>query len=144
MIWVDLWDPDHNKTKYSMHHMHISWDFESPIGLILLSIIVTLTLEHSFTFDNRIIFKQTAGKCKLDSTSLDTRKIMTLLQIFQLLPFKRNPRWHYSKCHNECDGVNCLLKRLFRCRTNNLKAPHHWSFWGEFTSDRWIPPTKGQ
>ena len=26
----------------------------------------------------------------------------------------------------------------------NIKAPHHWPLWGEFTSDRWIPRTKGQ
>ena len=26
----------------------------------------------------------------------------------------------------------------------NIKAPRHWPFWGEFTGDRWIPRTKGQ
>ena len=26
----------------------------------------------------------------------------------------------------------------------NTKAPRHWSLWGEFTGDRWIPRTKGQ
>ena len=26
----------------------------------------------------------------------------------------------------------------------NIKAPHHWPLWGEFTSDQWIPCTKGQ
>ena len=26
----------------------------------------------------------------------------------------------------------------------NIKAPHHWPLWGEFTGDRWIPRTKGQ
>ena len=26
----------------------------------------------------------------------------------------------------------------------NIKAPRHWPLWGEFTSDRWIPLTKGQ
>ena len=24
----------------------------------------------------------------------------------------------------------------------NIKAPHHWPLWGEFTSDRWIPCTR--
>ena len=24
----------------------------------------------------------------------------------------------------------------------NIKAPRHWSLWGEFTGDRWIPRTK--
>ena len=28
--------------------------------------------------------------------------------------------------------------------TENIKAPRHWPFWGEFTGDRWIPRTKGQ
>ena len=26
----------------------------------------------------------------------------------------------------------------------NIKAPRHWPFCGEFTGDRWIPRTKGQ
>ena len=26
----------------------------------------------------------------------------------------------------------------------NIKAPHHWPLWGEFTGDRWIPHTMGQ
>ena len=26
----------------------------------------------------------------------------------------------------------------------NIKASLHWTLWGEFTSDRWIPRTKGQ
>ena len=26
----------------------------------------------------------------------------------------------------------------------NIKAPRHWPFLGEFTSDRWIPRTNGQ
>ena len=26
----------------------------------------------------------------------------------------------------------------------NIKAPCHWPLWGEFTGDRWIPPTKSQ
>ena len=26
----------------------------------------------------------------------------------------------------------------------NIKALSHWSLWGEFTGDRWIPRTKGQ
>ena len=55
--------------------------------------------------------------------------------------------WH----HNECDGVSnhqhhdCLLNRLFKVQIKeNIKAPRHWPFWGEFTADRWIPRTKGQ
>ena len=26
----------------------------------------------------------------------------------------------------------------------NIKVPHHWPLWGEFTGDRWIPRAKGQ
>ena len=50
--------------------------------------------------------------------------------------------------HNERDGVSnhqphdCLLNRLFRHRSRNIKAPRHWPLWGEFTGDRWIPRTK--
>ena len=53
--------------------------------------------------------------------------------------------------HNERDGVSnhqphdCLLNRLFRCRSKkNLKAPRHWPLCGEFTGDWWIPRTNGQ
>ena len=28
--------------------------------------------------------------------------------------------------------------------TENIKAPRRWPFLGEFTSDQWIPRTKGQ
>ena len=67
--------------------------------------------------------------------------------------------WWASLCHwyslqwrhNERDGVSnyqphdCLLNRLFKAQIKeNLKAPRHWPFCGEFTSDRWIPCTKGQ
>ena len=49
--------------------------------------------------------------------------------------------------HNERDGVSnhqphdCLLKRLFKRRSKNIKAPRHWLLWGEFIVDRWIPHT---
>ena len=26
----------------------------------------------------------------------------------------------------------------------NIKTPRHWPLWGGFTSDQWIPRTKGQ
>ena len=51
--------------------------------------------------------------------------------------------------HNERDVVSniqphdCLLKRLFRCKSKNIKALRHWPLCGEFTGDRWIPRTKG-
>ena len=44
--------------------------------------------------------------------------------------------------HNERDGVSnhqphdCLLNRLFKAPIKeNMKAPRHWSLWGEFTVD---------
>ena len=52
-------------------------------------------------------------------------------------------QWH----HNERDGVwnhqrlDCLLNRLFRRRSRNIKVPRHWPFWREFTGDR--SPHKG-
>ena len=63
----------------------------------------------------------------------------------------RGVSWPLQWCHQERDGVSnhqpndCLLNHLFRRRTKkNTKAPCHWPLWGEFTSDRWIPRTKGQ
>ena len=63
--------------------------------------------------------------------------------------------WLHSKSlqsrHNVCDGVSnhqphdCILNCLYKAHIKeNIKAPHHWPLWGEFTGDRWIPRTKGQ
>ena len=53
--------------------------------------------------------------------------------------------------HNKRDGVSshqphdCLLNRLFKAQIKeNIKAPHHWPLWGEFTGDGGFPHTKGQ
>ena len=52
--------------------------------------------------------------------------------------------------HNGRDGVSnnrrldCLLNRLFRHRSQLIKAPRHWHLWGESTEDWWIPLTKDQ
>ena len=38
-----------------------------------------------------------------------------------------------------------IIYRLFKTQIKeNIKAPRHWSLWGEFTGDRWNPRTKGQ
>ena len=56
-----------------------------------------------------------------------------------------------QRCHNECDGFSnhqphyCLLNRLCKAQIKeNIKAPRHWPWCGEFTGNRWIPHTKGQ
>ena len=55
-------------------------------------------------------------------------------------------QWRY----NEYGGVSnhqpydCLLNRLFRQIKDNIEAPLHRRFGGEFTSDRWILHTKSQ
>ena len=53
--------------------------------------------------------------------------------------------------YTEHDGVSnqrrldCLLNLFVQAQIKeNIKAPRHWPLWGEFTSDRWIPRTKGQ
>ena len=54
-------------------------------------------------------------------------------------------QWRHDSISNHRPH-DCLLKRLFRPVQikENIKAPHHWPLWGEFTVDRWIPHTKGQ
>ena len=38
-----------------------------------------------------------------------------------------------------------ILNHLFKVQIKwNIKAPRYWPLWGEITSDRWIPHTKGQ
>ena len=55
-------------------------------------------------------------------------------------------RWR----HNGRDSVSnhqphhCLLNRVLTLIKENIKAPRHWPFCGEFTGDRWIPRTNGQ
>ena len=54
--------------------------------------------------------------------------------------------------HSGRDGVSnhrrlvCLHMQPFDQAwiKENIKAPRHWPLWGEFTGDRWIPPTKSQ
>ena len=41
--------------------------------------------------------------------------------------------WYISKI-NVYSGVD----------KKTVKAPRHWTWWGEFTGGRWIPHTKGQ
>ena len=60
---------------------------------------------------------------------------------------KKTLQWR----HNEHDDVSnhqsrhYLLIRLFKAQIKeNIKAPHHWPLYGDFTGDRWIPHTKGQ
>ena len=52
---------------------------------------------------------------------------------------------------NEHDGVSnhqphdYLLNRFIQGQIKEIiKAERHWSLWGDFTGDRWIPRTKGQ
>ena len=52
---------------------------------------------------------------------------------------------------NERDGVSnhhrfvCLMNRLFQAHIKeNIEVPRHWPLWGEFTSDRWIPPSNAE
>ena len=40
-------------------------------------------------------------------------------------------------------GVSIVYSTVWS-RTENIKAPRHWSLWGEFTGDRWIPRTMCQ
>ena len=48
---------------------------------------------------------------------------------------RRTLQWR----HNDHDSVSnhqphgCLLNRLFRRRSRNIKAPRHWPLWGEFS-----------
>ena len=63
----------------------------------------------------------------------------------------RHQCWLLQWLHNECNGISnhqpygCLHNHLFRHRSKKTsKHARHWPLWGEFTSDRWIPHTKGQ
>ena len=51
--------------------------------------------------------------------------------------------------HNEHDGVTnhqrvgCFVQSFLQALIKeNMKAPRHWSLWGEFTVDRWISLAK--
>ena len=42
-------------------------------------------------------------------------------------------------------NIKCLdLTVYWGTDEKSIKAPRHWSLWGEVTADRWIPRTKGQ
>ena len=63
------------------------------------------------------------------------------------LSARKSSQWR----HNGRDGVSnhqhyeCLPNRLLKAQMKeNIKAPHQWLLWGEFTGHRWIHRTKGQ
>ena len=41
-------------------------------------------------------------------------------------------------------GVSIVCSTVCSGADKNIKAPRHWTFWGESTGDRWILFTKGQ
>ena len=46
-------------------------------------------------------------------------------------------RWHHN-------GVSIVWSTFIQAKIKeNIKAPHHWSLWGEFTYDQWISPHEG-
>ena len=49
-------------------------------------------------------------------------------------------QWHH------CPNASWLFTQVFIQAhiKENIKALRHWPLWGEFTSHRWIPRTKGQ
>ena len=59
----------------------------------------------------------------------------------QTLQWRHNGRDGDSNCQPYDDLLNGLFRHISK---ENIKAPCHWPLWGEFTSDRWIPRTKGQ
>ena len=67
---------------------------------------------------------------------------MSLEFLFSSLQWRRNGREGVSG-HQP---LECLFNHLFRCRskkTSKLRVTY-CPLWGDFTSDRWIPLTKGQ
>ena len=46
---------------------------------------------------------------------------------------------------SQITSLRLFTQRFIRAQIKeNIKAPRHWPLYGEFTSDRWIPRTKGQ
>ena len=52
------------------------------------------------------------------------------------------PFYDERDCVSNHRRIDCLLNRLII--KENIKTPRHWSLWGEYTGDRWIPLTKDQ
>ena len=40
--------------------------------------------------------------------------------------------------------ITSVVTQPFVQVKDNIKVQRHWSLWGEFTGDQWIPLTKGQ
>ena len=60
-----------------------------------------------------------------------------------------DPFLHYSDAMmsamaSQIIGVSIFYSIVYSGIKENIKAPRHWPFSGEFTGDRWIPRTKGQ
>ena len=46
---------------------------------------------------------------------------------------------------SQITSLTIVYSTVYQAQINeNMKAPRHWPFCGEFTSERWIPRTNGQ
>ena len=58
---------------------------------------------------------------------------------FHSLEWRHNQRWYLKSPASSVFGQLLVPAQI----KENIKAPRHCPLWGEFTSDRWIPRTKG-
>ena len=83
---------------------------------------------------------KTNSWCSNQSCTVCSQTQLELSTTIFALQWRHNGRGSVSN-HQSHD---CLLNRLFRRRSKNVKGPRHWPLCGEFTGDRWIPRTNGQ
>ena len=51
----------------------------------------------------------------------------------------------WSMVASHITGISIVTQPFIQVHIKeNIEAPHNWPLWREFTSDRWIPLTKGQ
>ena len=106
------------------------------------------------------------GNCK---TRQETFKFWDLVRlILEILRYLISRSWHTVDCHTKHGSIHedVRIWTLFRNTgplegkppasrlftqpfvqaeiKETMTAPRHWSLWGEFTDERWIPCTTGQ
>ena len=111
-----------------MGFVSINVSYVSALHAILLS-------SHSCEFQHTMQRKY----CQVDCPSRHWRRWR---------PASRSPV-HYndvimSAMASQIISLTIVYSTVYSGADQRKQAPRHWSLWGEFTGDRWIPLTKGQ
>ena len=121
LISISTWYTDRLDSKLFLHAMictHHTLTFE-----VDYSVFIVVNFSKSFPGDLKI-----------------KRKFVGKIFIFPI-----TVAWWWARWRQESPASRLFTQPVIQGQIQeNIKAPRHWHFWGEFTGDRRIPCTKGR